>query len=92
MAKMYPGMNSTEQESGHPEGAGLPSSGGEVLDRAGIKDKGYINTKGIPSGLDARFNYLPPGMNIEDQKNADIKEQKLYTWEGGLSYPKDGWT
>ena len=38
MAKMYPGMNSKEQESGAPnEGSCLPSSGGKSLDKAGIK-------------------------------------------------------
>jgi hypothetical protein len=69
----------------------LPKSGGEVLDRAGIKDSGYLTKKGEPSGESAMFNDLPPGMNIEDQKNSDIRAQKMVTWAGGLSFPGDGW-
>jgi len=94
MAKhMYPGMNSTEQETGVPPTKVFPSSekmaGNEMV---GVKDSGYIEKKGIPSGLDARFNCLPPGMNIEDQDNADIRAQKLSEYKGGCSYPGDGWT
>ena len=89
----FPGMNSTEQETGNPPTKVLPSSekmaGNEMV---GVKDSGYIDKKGTPSGLDARFNMLPPGMEIEDQKNADIREQRLSTYKGGISYPGDGWT
>jgi len=89
--KMYPGMNASEQEKGHPEGV-LPKSSKMVNNEmVGIKDSGYIDTKGIPSGLEAMFNYLPPGMEIEDQKNSDIRPQKLMNYSGGLSYPGDGW-
>ena len=92
MAKMYPGMKAQEQEKGNAEVGVLPSSGGETLDKAGIKDTGYLMKKGTPSGLDARFNYLPPGMNIEEQSNADIRDEKMITYSGGISYPGDGWT
>ena len=70
----------------------LPKSGGESLDKAGIKDSGYLTKKGEPSGEMAKFNDLPPGMNIEDQKNSDIRSQMMKTWTGGLSFPGDGWT
>jgi hypothetical protein len=93
MAKMYPGMNSTEQETGIKDEGVLPKSGGQTLDKAGINDSGFITKKGTPEGLDARFNYLPPGMNIEDQQNADIRDDgKVKIWSGGLSYPGDGWS
>ena len=93
MAKMYPGMNSSEQESGIPnEGSCLPSSSGRSLDKAGISNKGYLDKKGTPSGLNAMFNDLPPGMNIEDQKLTDQHDLSLKTYSGGLSFPGDGWT
>jgi hypothetical protein len=69
----------------------LPASGGKSLDRAGVKTSGYIDKKGTPSGNDVHFNMLPPGMNIEDQKLADIHEMPMKTVVS-LSYPGDGWT
>jgi hypothetical protein len=93
MAKMYPGMNKTEQETSEVKEYGvLPRSGGKSLDKAGINNSGYLTKKGTPSGLDARFNRLPPGMNIQDQELADINEQSLLNYSGGISYPGDGWT
>lgn len=90
--KMYPAMHGSEQKTMTPDVNVLPSSGGKSLDKSGIKDSGYLDKKGIPSGLEARFNYLPPGMNIEDQKDTDIRSQEMKTYSGGLSYPGDGWT
>jgi hypothetical protein len=75
-----------------PDEAVLPSSGGETLDRAGVKDTGYIDKKGTPSGEGARFNYLPPGSNIENQECADIRELPLKEYSGGGSYKGDGWS
>jgi hypothetical protein len=93
MAKMYPGMNSSEQETSVTKEEGvLPKTKMPTLDKAGIKNSGYLTKKGEPSGLDARFNDLPPGMNIEDQKNSDIRSQEMITYSGGISYPGDGWT
>ena len=70
----------------------LPSSGGQSLDKTGIKDSGYLTKKGTPSGEEAKFNRLPPGMNIEDQMVSDIRSQEMLTYKGGISYPGDGWT
>jgi len=89
---MYPGMSGTEQKEMTPDVGVLPKSGGKSLDKSGINDSGYLRKKGIPSGLDAMFNYLPPGMDITDQKDADIREQKMLNYSGGISYPGDGWT
>jgi hypothetical protein len=69
----------------------LPSSGGEVLDRAGIKDSGYLVKKGTPFGSNVFFNSLPPGSDITDQEMADIREEPLKMYNGGMSYPGDGW-
>ena len=38
----------------------------------GFVTSGYIDKKGTAEGMDAKFNYLPPGQNIGNQKNADI--------------------
>lgn len=81
-----------EQSEKTPDVNVLPSSGGKSLDKAGIKNSGYLTKKGTPSGNGAMFNYLPPGMNIEDQANADIRAQKEVNYSGGTSYPGDGWT
>jgi hypothetical protein len=93
MKATFPGMITKEQEPSKPDVGVLPASermaGNEMV---GIKDAGYIEKKGTPSGLKAEFNFLPPGMNIEDQENADIRPQKLSVYKGGLDYPGDGWT
>lgn len=79
------------KKKGSNEGVPLPSSGGEVLDRAGIKDTGYIVKKGgIPDPMSNHFNVMPPGMDIEDQPNADIRALP-YKEVVGKSYPGDGW-
>jgi len=70
----------------------LPTSGIEVLDKAGIKNNGYLVKKDIPYGVNAFFNTLPPGMDIEDQETADIRKQEIKNYSGGLGYPGDGWT
>jgi hypothetical protein len=93
MKATFPGMIVKEQESGKPDVGVLPTSekmaGNEMV---GIKDQGYLDKKGTPSGLKADFNFLPPGMDIEDQDNADIRAQKQLDYKGGISYPGDGWT
>lgn len=68
------------------------NSGGGTLDKSGIDNNGYIVKKGLEFGVQANYNSLPPGMDIEDQENADIRKETMITWGGGLSYPKDGWT
>ena len=69
----------------------LPRSGGEVLDRSGVNDSGYIDKKGTPSGEGAMFNKLPPGEDITAQEVADIPEVP-YKQLIDKSYPGDGWT
>jgi hypothetical protein len=64
---------------------------GKVLDRAGVNNNDYIVKKGVPFGVQALFNSLPPGMDIEDQENADIRKMEMETYSGGLGYPGDGW-
>ena len=68
----------------------LPRSGGKATSKDGIDDSGYIEKKGTPSGESAKFNALPPGMNIENQEVAHIEPMEMKTFKGGLSYPGDG--
>jgi hypothetical protein len=86
----------------YPDEGTFPSSGGEVLDRAGIKDTGYLDKKGTPegqrvdpSGISGHiFNQLPPGDNIADQMVADVKgtDSMKVKKVTDLGYPGDGWT
>lgn len=69
-----------------PDSAHL--AGNEMV---GIKDSGYLVKKDIPYGVSANFNSLPPGMDIEDQENADIRKMPMKTVTA-LGYPGDGWT
>jgi len=58
----------------------------------GIRDAGYLVKKNLEYGINAFYNSLPPGMEIEDQENADIRAMDLITYKGGMSFPGDGWT
>ena len=57
----------------------------------GIKDNGYIVKKNLPYGVNAHYNSLPPGMDIEDQEITDIRTMGMRAYKGGLGYPGDGW-
>jgi len=93
METKFPGMITKEQEGGMPDVGVLPNSSRMTNDEmVGIKDQGYLTKKGTPSGLKAEFNFLPPGMDIEDQENSDQRSLKQMDYKGGLSYPGDGWT
>lgn len=68
----------------------FPRSGGEAVERTGIDNTGYITKKGLEYGADAFYNSLPPGMDIDDQENLDVRRMPMRTYEGGVSYPDDG--
>lgn len=71
----------------------LPNSAEMVgNERVGIEDRGYLVKKGIEFGVNAMFNSLPPGMDIEDQEVSDIRKEDMVTYSGGMGYPGDGWT
>jgi hypothetical protein len=69
----------------------LPGSGGSTVEKTGIHNEGYLVKKGLQFGVNAFYNSLPPGMDIEDQENTDIRAQELKTVTN-LGYPGDGWT
>lgn len=60
-------------------------------ERVGIRNHGYLVKKDIGYGVAVNFNSLPPGMDIEDQENADIRRMEMKAYRGGLGYPGDGW-
>lgn len=56
----------------------------------GVKNDGYLVKKGLNFGVNAMYNSLPPGMDIEDQENCDIRKMEMKTVTG-LGFPGDGW-
>lgn len=59
---------------------------------SGFQTSGYIvKKKGTPEGENAKFNVMPPGQDIDDQPDADIREMPMKRLVSG-SYPGDGWT
>lgn len=69
---------------------GLEGTYDDIGERSGFITDGYLDKGGTPYGEAAKFNFLPPGMDISNQMNAEINQMKLYkvTEE---SYPGDGW-
>ena len=57
----------------------------------GIRNAGYISKKNLEFGVNAFYQSLPPGMDIEDQENCDIRKMELVNYDGGLGYKGDGW-
>jgi len=69
-----------------PDSAEL--AGNEMI---GVRNSGYLAKKELEFGVNALYNTLPPGMDIEDQEIADIRKMEMTVYEGGLGYPGDGW-
>lgn len=79
-------MNGTESSP-------LPNSSKmEHNQKVGIDNAGYIVKKGTASGEGAKFNKMPPGMDINDQTGSDIRPMEIKFWSGGDSFPGDGWS
>lgn len=79
---MNKGINANIRDLG-----GLHNDIGEM---SGFVTDGYLDKQGAHFGEAAKFNYLPPGMDISNQMNAEINEMpmRLVT---DISYPGDGW-
>lgn len=74
---------------------GLPSMTSlhnDIGEKSGFEGdtSGYIIKKGTSYGEAAKLNQMPPGMDISDQINSDIRSMQLKTITG-TSYPGDGW-
>jgi hypothetical protein len=71
----------------------LPDSDRIVGDeRVGIHNHDYLVKKNLEFGPEIHYNSLPPGMDIEDQENCDIRKMEMKAYKGGLGYSGDGWT
>lgn len=75
---------------GLPTMDGLHDDIGEKSGFAGSTDH-YIIKKGTPYGEAAKFNFLPPGMDINDQEMRDIRDMP-FRQVVDMSYPEDGWS
>lgn len=77
----------------NPDANTMPSSlQSETLDRPGFQVSGYITKKGTPSGENAKFNFLPPGQDIDHQENADLWDGPKGMKELVDSTGYDGWS
>lgn len=70
---------------------GLSHTHNDITMLSGFTDTGYLDKRDTPVGEAAKFNIMPPGMDISNQPMAEIHEMpmKMVTAE---SYPGDGWT
>lgn len=75
--------------TGLPEMNSLHNDIGEMSGFQG-DTAAYIVKKGTPYGEGAKFNFLPPGMDISNQENRDIRSMP-FKKVVSISYPGDGW-
>ncbi len=59
-------------------------------EKTGFVTTGYIDKKGTAYGEAAKFNMMPPGMEIENQETAEINAMPMKEVVD-ISYPGDGW-
>ena len=71
-------------------GGGISGLYDDIGERSGFITDGYLDKGNTPYGEDAKFNYLPPGMDIDNQMMAEIHEMPMRTVVD-VSYPDDGW-
>lgn len=70
---------------------GMGGTHDDIGEKSGFITDGYLDKQGTPYGEAARFNFLPPGMDISNQENAEIHTMPLRRLLP-QSYPDDGWT
>ena len=71
-------------------GGGISKLYDDIGERSGFITDGYLDKGNTPYGEDAKFNYLPPGMDISNQEMAEIHDMPLRKLVAE-SYPGDGW-
>lgn len=71
--------------------AGLDGLYNDIGEVSGFITDGYLDKSHTPYGEAAKFNFLPPGMDIDNQENAEINQMTMHSYMGGESYPGDGW-
>lgn len=62
----------------------------DIGESSGFITDGYQDKSNTPYGEAAKFNFLPPGMEIDNQENAEINQLPLRLITA-MSYPGDGW-
>jgi len=62
----------------------------DIGEMSGFITDGYLDKQGTTFGEAAKLNFLPPGMDISNQDNAEINEMPLRLLTD-TSYPGDGW-
>ncbi len=70
--------------------SGLDGLYNDIGEMSGFTTQGYLDKQGTPYGEAAKFNFLPPGMDINNQENAEIHDMPLRILVAE-SYPGDGW-
>lgn len=70
---------------------GMGGTHNDIGEKSGFQTDGYLDKRGTPYGEAAKFNFLPPGMDISDQENVEIHAMPLKKLVSE-SYPGDGWT
>ena len=90
-------LSGDEQKFAAPLNMGVPAkiSGldglhNDIGEMSGFITDGYMDKNGTPYGEGAKFNFLPPGMDINNQENAEIHDMPLRLLVG-VRYPGDGW-
>jgi hypothetical protein len=71
-------------------GGGINGLYDDIGEKSGFITDGYLDKGDTPYGEEAKFNYMPPGMDIDNQVMAEIHEMPMRTVVD-VSYPDDGW-
>jgi hypothetical protein len=69
---------------------GLGGTYNDIGELSGFITDGYLDKGDTPYGEACKFNFLPPGMDISNQENAEIHDMPLRKLTSE-SYPGDGW-
>lgn len=69
---------------------GLGGLYNDIGEMSGFITTGYLDKQSTPFGESAKFNFLPPGMDISNQENTEIHDMPLRRLTSE-SYPGDGW-
>ena len=71
--------------------SGIGGLHNDIGEMSGFATDGYLDKQHMPYGEAAKFNFLPPGMDISNQENAEIHDMPMRVLVAE-SYPGDGWT
>lgn len=73
-----------------PPITGLDGTFNDIPEKSGFVTNGYLYKGDTPYGENAKMNFLPPGMEIDNQEMARIYPMQLIKLTEE-SYPGDGW-